>query len=324
MMHRPALTSLALVCALVLIVGCSSSSRDTHEEPDAGQEEPGGGQQEPTDGQDNPVRPSIGWGPRIEGTVLSPLFGAEDRFDSSAFAAVARAARAEPTSGSQSTTDDEMSVRVTRDDDEHLVHEFTDSARIALHVPSLVPRQGFDLAAFTDLIPGIEPDVSSYPHEVLGVWAWEGDVGAFWSKSPEIPPVDFGHRYAPVGTATYEGNAAGIHAVPDAATKFVADVEMVADFDAYTMGGRVDGFRTLEGGPIGDLAVTLDKTSFARDGAPFSGSTSSAGAGAGKWGGRWSDGMGWTMGGTFGFAADDESMAVLGAFTACSCASIAR
>ena len=44
-------------------------------------------------------------------------------------------------------------------------------------------------------------------------------------------------------------------------------------------------------------------------------------AGSGKWGGRWSDGAGSAMGGTFGFAADDSSLAVLGAFTAFACVS---
>ena len=69
--------------------------------------------------------------------------------------------------------------------------------------------------------------------------------------------------------------------------------------------------------------MTLGQTDFSRQGAVFSGDTASGTvAGGGKWGARWSDGEGWTMGGTFGFAADDASMAVLGAFTACSCASI--
>ena len=66
--------------------------------------------------------------------------------------------------------------------------------------------------------------------------------------------------------------------------------------------------------------MTLEQTTFSRDGTPFSGSTSADMPGAGEWGAVWSDGLGWAMGGTFGFAADDESVAVLGAFEACSCA----
>ena len=42
-------------------------------------------------------------------------------------------------------------------------------------------------------------------------------------------------------------------------------------------------------------------------------------AGNGKWGGLGSDDAGRAMGGTFGFATDDSSLAVLGAFTACAC-----
>ena len=77
---------------------------------------------------------------------------------------------------------------------------------------------------------------------------------------------------------------------------------------------------------MGALTVTLGETGFSEQGAPFSGATSGATgsadvAGSGQWGARWSDGMGWAMGGTFGFAADDASVSVLGAFTACSCAS---
>ena len=50
--------------------------------------------------------------------------------------------------------------------------------------------------------------------------------------------------------------------------------------------------------------------------------TAAAGvAGGGRWGGRWSDGRGEAMGGTFGFAADDGSVSLLGAFSACHCAS---
>ena len=68
--------------------------------------------------------------------------------------------------------------------------------------------------------------------------------------------------------------------------------------------------------------MTLGETGFTGDGAPFAGDTTVVGAaGSGKWGGRWSDSAGSAMGGTFGFAADDSSLAVLGAFTACSCVS---
>ena len=68
--------------------------------------------------------------------------------------------------------------------------------------------------------------------------------------------------------------------------------------------------------------MTLSETEFPADGGAFSGETAAAGvAGSGRWGGRWSDGRGETMGGTFGFAAANGSVSLLGAFTACHCAS---
>ena len=276
---------------------------------------------------------SIAWGPRLGGLDLSPVSGAEDEFGPKVVEALARAARAVPNGASQSSlvdgdgrTADEMSVQVVRDDDGNLVHEVTDGARIVVRVPFYnLPRQGLDLALFTDLIPGIAPDPSSYPHEVLGVWAWDadgGEVGAFWSRSPKVPPVEFGAA-SPTGTATYEGDAVGLHASEGAATKFVADVELAADFDNRTVGGEVAGFRSLAGDSLGDHSVILGETGFSRQGDPFSGGTAAGGVpGSGTWGGRWSDGAGSTMGGTFGFAADDGSVGILGAFTACSCISL--
>ena len=107
------------------------------------------------------------------------------------------------------------------------------------------------------------------------------------------------------------------------ATKFVADVRLEADFYSDAIGGAVNGFRSLEGAVLGDLAVILGETGFTRDGTPFAGNTSVVGAaGNGRWGGRWSGRNGTNMGGTFGFAADDLSKTVLGAFTACACAPV--
>lgn len=277
-------------------------------------------------GTSGPGGPSIAWGPRLASSGLSSLAGAEDAFGAELGDALARAARALPNGASQSSlvengrTADAMSAEVVRGEDGNLVHEVTDGARIFTHVPLPIPRQGLDLALFTDLIPGIEPDLSSYPHELLGVWAWNGEVGAFWSRSPSIPPVTFGPA-SPTGTATYEGDAAGLHSAGGAATTFLADVEMVADFDSHTVSGAVDGFRSVAGKALAGLSVTLGEAGFPADGAPFSGETTSGVPGGGKWGGRWSDGEGRTMAGTFGFAADDGSIALLGAFSACSCSS---
>ena len=274
----------------------------------------------------------IAWGPRLDASDLSPVHGAEDDFGPDVAGALMRAARTVPNGATQSSsvenarTADEVSVHAVRDDDGNLVYDVTNKDRWVARVP--FPRVDFDLALFTDLIPGIEPDLSSYPHEVLGMWAWEGgvdgalEVGAFWSMSPSIPPVEFGDS-PPTGTATYEGDAVGLHAAGGTVTKFLADVEMSADFGSHMVSGKVSGFRSLAGSALGDgLVVNLGETEFSPQGEPFAGGTTASGvSGSGAWGARWSDDKGRAMGGTFGFAADDESVGVLGAFTAAQPAS---
>ena len=101
---------------------------------------------------------------------------------------------------------------------------------------------------------------------------------------------------------------------------------MEADFDSRTVEGTVDGFRSFEGTSFGGIAVALGETGFPPQCGASAGVTSGAAgsegvSGSGRWRARWSDGPGWTMGGTFGFAADNGSVAVPGAFTACACAS---
>ena len=133
-------------------------------------------------------------------------------------------------------------------------------AALVVRAPS-PPRQGFDLALFAGVPAGIEPDPSSYPHELLGLWAWNGDVGAFWGASPSVPRAGFGAGY-PAGLATYKGDAVGLHAAGGATTKFLADVALVADFDDGTTSGTVDGFRSFAGEALGQLSVTLAETGF--------------------------------------------------------------
>ena len=325
----------ALLAGLsVCLSGCGTSSDKESPGMGGGTPDTGGGTPDTGGGTPGTGGDSIVWGPRLDSSDLSPVHGAEDDFGPDVAGAVMGAARAVPNGASQSSrvengrTADEVSVAVVRDDDGNLVYDVTDGARWVARVPALVPgvpREGFDLVLFTDLIPGIEPDLQSYPHELLGMWAWDGgaegslEVGAFWSASPSIPAVEFGDR-SPIGTATYDGDAVGLHAAGGATTKFLADVELVADFDGHTVSGEVDGFRAFSGAAldIPDIpAVGLGKTDFSPQGEPFAGGTTMSGAaGSGQWGARWSDGAGWTMGGTFGFAADDGSVGVLGAFTA--------
>ena len=210
---------------------------------------------------------------------------------------------------------DEVSVHVVRNDDGKLVYELKEGSQIVL-VPSGPNEQVSGLALFTNLKPGIEPDLSSYPHELLGIWARDGQVRVFWSMSPSLEPF----AAFPSGSTiyTYEGDAVGLHAAADGATaKFLAKVKLDADFRDFKVRGRVSEFRLSDGSTLDDLTVNLVETEFSEQGDPFSGSTTAGNgtAGSGKWGARWSDGNAGAVGGTFGFAADDKSVAVLGAFT---------
>ncbi len=291
--------------ASVSLLLCACGSGDPAPEPD---QRPGGA------------------GQRLESSNLSPLLGAEDDFGADVIPALIAAARAIPLGTTQSTpaqgaqTPDEMTARVSRDDDGIVIHNVTNMGTIRVPLPG-PPRQDVNLALFTDLIPGIEPDLTSYPHEVLGLWATQTQVGAFWDRSPDLETVDFDST-SPMGTATYTGDAAGLHAADGSVTKFLADMELVADFDTDSLGGTVDAFRSLSGVALGDLSVTLEVTTFLQTGDAFSGSTGADVPGSGHWGARWADDKGWNVGGTFGFAADDESVALLGAFQACACAPV--
>ena len=332
-------TSIAIpVIAMLALSACGGGGNDLAEldgkTPDGGgptvQEPPQNGQPPQTGGEDR-TGSVPAWGPQLPSSKLSPVEGAADDFASVTAAALALAARAAPLGASQSSwtedgrTADEISISVVRDDDGNLVHEVTDNSQMFLLAPGI--RPDFDLALFTDLPVGIEPDLSSYPHDVWGLWASDRDVGAFYDRSPSVPPVTFDSR-TPVGRAVYEGDAVGLGSVSGTVVKFLADVEMVADFDAHKVSGAIDGFRSLDGTatPIsGSLEVRLLETAFSATGAAFSGDTAARDgtadiAGAGKWGARWTDGSGETMGGTFGFAADDGTAALLGAFGACHCA----
>ena len=315
----------------VLLYACGSTSK-----PDS--PGTGGGTDQPGSPGTGGGGPSIAWGPQLDASDLSPVHGADDDFGPDVAGALMQAARTAPNGASQTSrdvdedgrADDEMSVHVVRDDDERLVHEVTDGAQIAVRVPGPegLPRQEGRPR------PVHRPDsghragpVEDYPHEVLGMWAWEGgvdgalEVWVFWSASPSIPPVEFGDG-SPTGTATYEGDAVGLHAAGGAVSKFLADVDMSADFGSHMVrgkvSGKVSGFRSLAGSALGaDLVVNLGETEFLPQGEPFAGGTTASGVpGSGAWGARWSDDKGWAMGGTFGFAADDESVGVLGAFTA--------
>ena len=310
--------ALSLV-ALLALSGCGGAAGSGSPDGLGGTPNPGG-----TGDTGGTGGPSIAWGPRLDSSGLSAIIGATDDFGADIAGALARAARAVPNGASQSSlatdgrTDGEMSVRVVRDDGGNLVHEIGDGAGVVLRVPGPRP-EGASLALFTDLIPGIEPDLSSYPHELLGIWALDGDIGAFWGKSPAVPRVVFGPR-TPTGSATYEGDAVGLHAADGTAVRFLADVEIVADFDSNKVYGKVDKFRTLTGKAFDGLAVKLGATGFPSNGDPFSGETSAGIPGDGHWGARWSDGEGEMMGGTFGIAAADGSFSLLGAFSACHCA----
>ena len=116
--------------------------------------------------------------------------------------------------------------------------------------------------------------------------------------------------------ARYTGNAVGLYAEGTTTKRFLANVTLNADFATGMMGGTVDKFRSLAGTSLGDLSVTLGQVDFSQQGNPFHGDTTGSIDGSGKWGARWADDKGNSMGGTFGFAKTDNSLAVLGAFNA--------
>ena len=304
-------TKIALAASVSLLLSACGAGSSSPDRP--GTSGPGG------DTVDYPK-----FGQRLPDSTLSPIMGATDEFGAEVAPALRRAAKSVPSGTTQSSpiegglTADEMTARIARDDDGNVVYEVTDSGRMVLHVPGM-RGDDFKLALFTDLLPGIEPDLTSYPHEVLGLWAWDGKAGAFWDRSPSLEPVAFDSRLS--GSATYDGDAVGLRAAGGTVDRFLAEVELVADFSTDMISGTVAGFRSFEGASLGEISVTLGAEALSRDGDAFSGDTSSGVLGSGKWGARWSDGKGWTVGGTFGFAADDESIALLGAFTACHCAS---
>ena len=318
MMTGMKFTALASVSLLLCACGSGDPASELDQQPGETDQQPGDAGQQPGE-----------TGQRLESSNLSPVLGAEDDFDADVIPALIAAARAIPFGTTQSTpvqgdrTPDEMTARVGRDEDGNVVYNVTGEGTFWTPVPG-PPRQGLALALFTDLIPGIEPDLTSYPHEVLGLWATENQVGAFWDRSPGLETVGFDST-SPAGTATYTGDAVGLHAADGSVAKFLADAELVADFSADTIGGTVDAFRSFSGAALGDLSVTLEETAFLRTDGAFSGSTGAGVAGSGHWGARWADDKGWNVGGTFGFAADDGSVAVLGAFQACgNCTSAAN
>ena len=307
------------VLALVL-VACGSGTSTDSPGKDSSEGDSAKGFQWP---EPLPVPEDIVLGPRLDMSDLSPFAGAEDDFSPDVIDALVLAAQAVPNGASQSSridgsgkTTDEVQVRVVRDDNGKLVHRVTDNSQMVVDVPSsLGPRQDFSLALFTDLTPGIEVDLSSFPHTLLGIWAGDDHVGSFWSNTQPLDP--FASFPSPSGSATYEGDAVGLHAADGATAKFLAEVALNADFDDFKMSGTVSNFRLSNGSNLGDFTVNLGETDFSRQGDPFSGNTTAdtVAAGSGKWGASWSDNKAGAMGGTFGFAAEDESVAVLGAFT---------
>ncbi len=266
--------------------------------------------------------PSIAWGPRAGTSDLSEVSGVADEFGPGLGEALSRAARAIPNGASQSSltesgrTAREMKVEVVRDGGGNLVYAVTDGGGIDARAPG-PSRQGFRLALFAGVPAGIEPDPSSYPHDLLGLWSRDSEVGVFWSASPSVPAPAFGNR-SPAGRVVFSGDGVGLLSAGGSTTKFLADIEFAVDFDNLTATGKADGFRTFAGEALDSPSLSLDSIGFSPRGESFSGGTSARIAGGGRWGARWSDGEGGALGGTFGFATENGSAAVLAAFIALS------
>ena len=295
----------------LLLAACGGSSGGS------GQDNPGG-----SDGSDQGNRGDSSMGivreTQLPDSDLSPIVGYEDtfEFDFNVVAALRSAAGATPNGASQASLVDgdnktmsEVQVRLVRNDAGDLVYEGTDEDGTKYR-----KGDGFKISLFTSLTPGIEPDLTSYPHQLFGIWEWDGEVGTFWSNSQPLPEMV---ALQEGGRATYNGDAVGLHAAGNTTTRFLANVSLEADFTTGMVDGTVDQFRSLAGKSLGDLSVTLGPVNFSQQGNPFYGDTTGSG-GEGKWGARWADEKGNSMGGTFGFAKTDNSLAVLGAFHACA------
>ncbi|WP_446831598.1 hypothetical protein [Candidatus Foliamicus sp.] len=266
---------------------------------------------------------SIAWGPQVARSGLSAVAGARDDIGPGFGEALARAARAAPNGASQSSfvndsgrTASQVSVAVIRDEAGNLVYEVSDGS-----FAKRAPGHGgaVRLALFAAVPAYIEPDPSSYPHDLLGLWSHDGELGAFWTRSPAPPPA-LDVRGLRAQEIVYRGDAVGLHMAGETATQFVAQVELAADFGAQTLGGTLSGLRTFSGDALGGAPITLGEVRIAMSGEPLAGETSARIDGRGSWGLRWAGADGSAMGGTFGFAADDGSLALLGAFRANSSA----
>ena len=113
----------------------------------------------------------------------------EDEFGTEIIDAIFRAAKADPNGGSQASsakngrTLGEITVSASYDDKGNLAYELSEGQRLVARVPE-ERANGSRFAIFTNLIPGIEPDLTSYPHEILGIWAIGGEIGAFMEQKP--------------------------------------------------------------------------------------------------------------------------------------------
>ena len=292
--------ALALALASVLLCACTMQTTAPPPSP------------EPHSG-------SIAWGPQIGTSSLSVVSGADRDFGPEVSEALARAARVTPNGASQSSlarngkTAGEIVVDVIRNEDGNLVYAVTDQNMVLARAPG-PPDQDVVLSLFADVPAGIQPDPSSYPHELLGIWAWGDEAGTFWTASPSIPAA-FDNRTR-TGRMRYQGDAVGLRAAGKTVTKFLARITLIADFDRHTVSGRIDGFRSFQGRALDSLPVRLAETGFSPGGQPFSGKTSAGMGGGGQWGARWSDAEGWALGGTFGFASDNGTVTFLGSFNA--------
>ena len=263
---------------------------------------------------------SISWGPQFGTSGLSKVPGAQDSFGAETGDALARAAQSVPNGASQSSLTDagrtahEMSVKVIRDENGFLVYELSDGEGMNVRAPG-ISRRDAELALFANVPAFIEPDPSSYPHDLLGFWARNGEAGAFWGASQPIPDR-FGGKFNSTGSGAYSGDAVVLLSEGGTVRMLQAHVELEADFPLRTVAGVVSRFLSVDGGAKKDLFLSLVNTQFLAGGGNFSGETSAGIPGNGNWGGRWSDSQGQTLGGTFGFAASNGSIALIGAYTA--------
>ena len=198
-----------------------------------------------------------------------------------------------------------------------------------------VPAGDLWVDVYTDF--GADPDGDNTPVGATdwlagGIWVYKPASGRaddyeFGAYADGADPYTDSDINSVSGTADYEGGATGVYTDGSSNEFFDADVELMANFNANTISGRVDNFYIDDDRVSGNPVLLLNTASFSSDnfftsttstptGQPFEGNRWS-----GKWGGQFYNGSGsqqpGAVAGTFGAVNDnDATESIVGVFGA--------